>query len=320
MYNEILINTNTLNMETTNNVKLVVDYCKHKQWSERTITNYSYALKRFLLAFPKVYQHDHISDADISDYLLKIEGRSSRCTAHSVIKLWFMIKGQKNKLKFVPYPEKQDKLPIHVNKQEFLQIMSVCTNEKHRVIIALMFDCGLRVSEVVNLKISDIDASNMQLKIIQAKGRKDRIVKLSKLMLMLINNYIEIYKPVYWILNGQKPKGTTETTQYTTRSCEQIVIQLREKAGITKKFTPHKFRHGYAMNLLENGTDLNRIANQMGHNSTKTTEIYARMNNNVIQSIESPLEQIFKNQINNQNEINFANLCMLGNSNHIHKT
>jgi integrase/recombinase XerD len=304
-------------METTNNIKLVVDYCKHKHWSEKTIINYSSALKRFLFAFPKVYQHDHISDADVSDYLLKIGGRSSRCTSHSVIKLWFMLKGQPNKLKFMPYPEKEEKLPIHVNKQEFLQMMNVCTNEKHRVIIALMFDCGLRVSEVVNLRLLDIDVSNMQLKIIQAKGRKDRILKLSPIMLMLLNNYISIFNPEIWLLNGQKPKGTTQVTQYTTRSCEQVVIQLRDKAGITKKFTPHKFRHGYAMNLLENGTDLNRIANQMGHRSTKVTEIYARINNNVIQSIESPLEQIMRqnNQLKlSQNENNIFNITS-GNNN-----
>lgn len=298
-------------METTNNIKLVVDYCKHKQWSKKTIINYSSALKRFLFTFPKVYQHDHISDADVSDYLLKIEGRSSRCTAHSVIKLWFMLKGQSNKLKFIPYPEKEEKLPIHVNKQEFLQMMNVCLNEKHRVIIALMFDCGLRVSEVINLKLLDIDVSNMQIRIIQSKGRKDRVIKLSPIMLVLFENYISIFKPEIWLLNGQKPKGTNEVRKYTTRSCEEVVSQLRNKSGITKKLTPHKFRHGYAMNLLENGTDLNRIANQLGHSSTKTTEIYARINNNVIQSIESPLEQILRqnNQLKlSQNENNVFNI------------
>lgn len=284
-------------METTMNTQIVVDYCKHKKWSEMTIRNYSCPLKRFLFAFPKVYQHDHISDADVSDYLLKISGRSSRCTAHSVIKLFFYLKGQPNKLKFIPYPDKEEKLPIHVNKDEFIKMIRVCQNEKHRVIISLMFDCGLRVSEVVNLELNHIDRSNMVLDIKQAKGRKDRKVKLTSIMLALIDNYIKIYQPQIWLFNGQQPQRTTEIRQYTTRSCEQIVKQLKDKAAISKAFTPHKFRHGFAMNLLENGTDIEKISKLMGHNNTKTTEIYARMNNNVIQQKESPLEQIMANEV-----------------------
>ncbi len=281
-------------MEIPNNLKMVGDYCRHKGWSNNTIKVYLSALTSMLVYFKSAKDHEHISDAMLSDYLLTIPGRSSRCTAHSVSKLFFYLKGQPNKLKFIPYPEKEEKLPIHVNKEEFLKMIQVCENEKHRVIICLMFDCGLRVSEVVNLRLTDIDRSNMLINVIQAKGRKDRKVKLTNIMLMLIDSYLTSYKPEIWLLNGQQPKGTTAITQYTTRSCEAVVQQLKEKAGITKDFTPHKFRHGFAMNLLENGTDLERIKDLLGHKSTKTTRIYARMNNNVIQATESPLEQILK--------------------------
>lgn len=275
-------------METTNNIKTLVDYCKHKGWSHFTKINYSSALKKFLVAHPGIYQHDHISDSMVSEYLLKIPGRSARCTAHSAIKLWFMLKGQPNKLKFIPYPEKEEKLPIHVNQQEFLKMISVCQNEKHRVILALLFDCGLRVSEVVNLKIKDIDTSNMVLNILQAKGRKDRKVKLSKVMLALLNSYYISHKPTEYLLEGQFGG------KYSARSCQEVVRQVKHAAGIQKAFTPHKFRHGYAMNLLENGTDIERIKDLLGHSNSKTTRIYARMNNTVIQATESPLEQIMR--------------------------
>ena len=167
-------------------------------------------------------------------------------------------------------------------------MIAVCQNKKHRAIICLMFDCGLRVSEVVNLKLENIDDSNMILNIKQAKGRKDRKVKFTKVLQSILIDYYNEYLPQDYLFNGQLK------SQYSIKSCQEVVKQLTQKANISKAFTPHKMRHGFAMTLLENGATLDEIGNQMGHNSKKTTEIYARMNNNVIQKIESPLEQIIK--------------------------
>lgn len=276
-------------------IKKVSDYCDYKFGQSNTKKTYCSALKIFLSGFPNAHNLKDISDEKILEYLLKIEGRSNRCNHHSAIKLMYRIHGFKNKMRYIAYPEKEDKLPVHVNKQEFLKMISVCDNEKHRAIISLMFDCGLRVSEVINLKISDIDSSNMLLNIIQSKGRKDRKVKLTNILLLVLRSYYLKYKPVEYLFNGQ-----SGALKYSTRSCQEIIRQLTEKAGITKHFTPHKCRHGYAMALLENGATLDEIGNQLGHNSKKTTEIYARMNNKVIQKIQSPLEQIISESNNKQ--------------------
>ena len=263
-------------------------------------TNRSYcsALRMFLYDDRhKHYSHlKDISDEVVLQYLLSISGRSNRCTHHTVIKLMFRLHGFGNKMRYIPYPEKEDKLPIHVNKDEFIKMINVCHNNKHRAIICLMFDCGLRVSEVINLKIENIDESNMIINVVQGKGRKDRKIKLSKFLLGILHDYMSEYNPIIYLFNGQG-----DLAQYSVKSCQEVVKQLTKKAGITKHFTPHKFRHGFAMTLLENKTTLDEIGNQLGHHSTKTTQIYARINNTVIQNIESPLEQIMKqNKIGNK--------------------
>lgn len=269
-------------------IEKVSAYCDYKFGKTNTKHTYCSALKIFLSKFSNC-ELKGISDEKILEYLLKIDGRSNRCNHHSAIKLMYKVHGFKNKMRFIPYPDKEDKLPIHVNMDEFVKMFMVCENDKHRAIISLMFDAGLRVSEVCNLKILDIDSSNMLLNIKQAKGRKDRKVKLTVPLLTILRDYFTKYRPIIYLFNGQG-----ENAQYSSRSCQEVVKQLTAKAGISKDFTPHKMRHGFAMTLLENGSSLSEIGNQMGHSSEETTKIYARMNNAVIQKIESPLEQIMK--------------------------
>lgn len=284
-------------------VQKVSDYIDQKfikkdsEIISNTNRTYCSAIKTFLFKHKQYTHLKDISDEVILKFLLEIPGRSNRCNYHSAIKLMYRVHGFKNKLKYIPYPEKEEKLPIHVNKDEFLKLIHVCENLKHKAIICLMFDCGLRVSEVINLKLKDIDTSNMLINVVQGKGRKDRKVKFTKVLLNILSQYVEQYKPTEYLFNGQF------SNKYTVRSCQQIVKQLTAKAGITKEFSPHKFRHGYAMSLLENGATLDEIGNQMGHNSKKTTEIYARINNKVIQKIQSPLEQIISENAINHNKL-----------------
>lgn len=286
-------------MEIEKNLELLRNHIllKYGDDKKNTADNYCRCLWRFLNHFKDYSQPKAINDKLIVEYLLTIPGRSNRCTHHSAIKKFYYLKGQSHKFKYIPYPEKEDKLPIHVNKSEFLKIISVCNNNKHRAIIALMFDSGLRVSEVINLKIIDLDESNMLINVVQGKGRKDRKVKLSKVLLGILHDYMSEYNPNIYLFNGQ-----SGAAKYSVGSCQAVVRQLTEKSGITKAFTPHKLRHGFAMGLLENGEGLDRIGNQLGHHSLKTTEIYARMNNNVIQKIESPLEQIMRENNNVMNK------------------
>lgn len=283
-------------MEIINNVKSFRQFIMFKYKSENTAKNYGSAVTHFLSHFNECKEPKDINADMIIGYLMQYDNLSTRRNAHSAIKLFYRYKsknGESSKFRYIPYPEKPDTLPVHVNMNEFLQLIKVCENKKHRAIICLMFDCGLRVSEVVNLRLKDIDDSNMLLNIIQSKGRKDRKVKFTKQLYAVLMDYYNEYLPDEHLFNGQTIKGIVHK-QYSIKSCQEVVKQLTKKAGITKDFTPHKFRHGYAMTLLENGATLDEIGNQLGHNSKKTTEIYARMNNNVIQKIESPLEQIMK--------------------------
>lgn len=277
--------------EIVNAVKSFQDFIMFKYKSEATARAYGSALALFLSKHPDVSRPADINADQIIAYLMQYQNLSTRRNAHSAIKLFYRFKsrhGESSKFRFIPYPEKPETLPIHVNIEEFVRIISVCENKKHRAILCLMFDCGLRVSEVVNLKLEDIDESNMLLNIRQSKGRKDRKVKFTKVLYGVLMDYYNEYAPVEYMFNGQF------STQYSIKSCQEIVKQLTQKAGISKSFSPHKFRHGYAMTLLENGSTLDEIGNQLGHNSKKTTEIYARMNNKVIQKIESPLEQVMR--------------------------
>ncbi len=283
-------------MEILNNVKSFRQFIMFKYKSENTAKNYGSAVASFLAHFKHLKEPKEINADQIIGYLMQFENLSTRRNNHSAIKLFYRYKsahGESSKFRFIPYPEKPDTLPVHVNKTEFMQIISVCDNAKHRAIICLMFDCGLRVSEVVNLKIEDIDFSNKILNIKQAKGRKDRKVKFTDVLFKVIEFYYAEYNPQEYLFNGQTLKGVPNN-KYSVKSCQEVVKQLTEKAGIKKHFSPHKFRHGYAMSLLENGATLDEIGNQMGHNSKKTTEIYCKMNNKIIQKIISPLEQIIQ--------------------------
>jgi integrase/recombinase XerD len=298
--------------EIVNATKSFQDFIRFKYKSENTAINYGAAVSKFLSSFPEVSRPSDINADMIINYLLKYDNLSTRRNAHSAIKLFYKYKsknGESSKFRFIPYPEKPDTIPEHVNINEFMKLLSVCENKKHRAIICLMFDTGLRVSEVINLKLSDIDNSNMLLNIRQSKGRKDRKVKFTKVLLSILTDYYNEYLPNEYLLNGQfKDK-------YSTRSCQQIVKQLTEKAGLTKNFHPHSFRHGYAMTLLENGSTLDEIGNQLGHASKTSTEIYARMNNKVIQKIQSPLEQIINNHENYTNFNLISNTNFLPNTN-----
>ena len=281
MTNEYIINA----------VKSFRGFIMFKYKSQNTAKNYGSAVISFLSHYSGEKEPKDINADMIINYLMQFDNLSTRRNNHSAIKLFYKYKskhGESSKFRYIPYPEKPDTLPVHVNMNEFLQMIKVCENKKHRAIICLMFDCGLRVSEVINLKLKDIDNSNMLLNIIQSKGRKDRKVKFTKFLYSVLMDYYNEYLPEEYLFNGQLK------SQYSIKSCQEVVKQLARKSGITKGFTPHKFRHGYAMTLLENGATLDEIGNQLGHNSKKTTEIYARMNNNTIQKIESPLEQIMK--------------------------
>lgn len=259
-----------------------------RNYSKNTINNYVSCLKLF---FSKS-QKDHpknINEQDIKDFLIKMNEPNTQRNYHSAIKMFYDIcLGQKNKFKYIPYAKKSHKLPIVLSVDEIQRMFDVCENKKHRVILALLYSCSLRVSELINLKWDHIDRSRMIINIIQAKGKKDRQVPLNEKLIQLLTEYYREYKPVIYVLNGQG-----DHAQYSERSVGEVVRQLAGKARIkNKRVYTHLIRHTSATHMMESGTDINLIQRLLGHSNVKTTAIYTHISHSLISRINSPLKQI----------------------------
>ena len=175
------------------------------------------------------------------------------------------------------YPKrKQSKLPNVLSQQEVKRLFSVVTNIKHKTILQTIYSAGLRMSEVLNLKVNDIDSDRMTIKIRQSKGAKDRHVMLAEKLLILLRQYVREYDPQEYLFEGQKGGA------YSSRSVQQIM----------KKATVHTLRHSFATHLLESGTDLRYIQEFLGHKSIQTTEIYTHVTSVGKSNVKSPLDTL----------------------------
>lgn len=261
-------------------VELYSEDLKLKNYAKNTIENYCSQVKCFLEYFNKVAtKPSEISEKQIKDWLLlanSINGRKHRISA---VKLFYKYTGkQPLKFRHIEYPRSEKKLPQIIEKDYLLEQIAKIENKKHKAIIALAYSTGMRVSEVCNLKISDIDSKRMIITIRQSKGRKDRIVTLSEKILEILREYFLEHKPKEYLFNGQLD------LQYSHRSCNQIV-----KKYLGKEFHFHQLRHSNATALLEAGTDLRIIQKHLGHSSSKTTEIYTHVSTNILQKMALPI-------------------------------
>ncbi|MDF1561345.1 MAG: tyrosine-type recombinase/integrase [Bacteroidales bacterium] len=184
-------------------------------------------------------------------------------------------------------PRTRHRLPNVLSKEEVKRILSAPENEKHRLVLSIIYGCGLRRSEVIILEPDDIDYDRMLLTVRQSKGFKDRIVPLSVRLAEQIKDYIARYKPVMFIFEGQRPGNP-----YSATSVEKVFKMACQKAGIKKDITLHGLRHSYATHLLGAGTDLRYIQELLGHKSSKTTEIYTHVTEKSIQKIRSPFDDL----------------------------
>lgn len=251
-----------------------------KNYSESTIENYASQVRCFLSHFDNlVTKPSEISERQIKDYLLLAKSINGRKHRLSALKLFYSLTG-KQPLKFrsIQYPRKEKTLPKIIDKDFLIDKISRIGNIKHKAIITLAFSTGMRVSEICNLKIADIDSRRMLISVKQSKGHKDRVVPLSDRTLETIRLYYKIYKPKVYLFNGQFE------LQYSTTSCNQIV-----KKYIGKQFHFHMLRHSSATALLESGTDLRIIQSILGHTSSKTTEIYTHVSKTLINKVQTPI-------------------------------
>jgi site-specific recombinase XerD len=256
------------------------DDLKLKNYSSNTIENYKSQVGLFLKHFDKVAtKPSEISEKQIKEWLLMANSINGRKHRISAVKLFYKLTGkQPLKFRHIEYPRSEKKLPQIIDKTYLLESINKIQNKKHKAIIALAYSTGMRVSEVCNLLISDIDSKRMIITIRQSKGKKDRIVALSSKILEILREYFKEYKPKTYLFNGQFGD------QYSHTSCNQIVKQY-----LGKEFHFHQLRHSNATALLEAGTDLRIIQKHLGHASSKTTEIYTHVSTNLLQSMALPI-------------------------------
>jgi site-specific recombinase XerD len=260
-----------------------------KNYSQNTIDNYVSQVKCFLTHFDKqVTKPSEINEKMIKCWLLEAKSINGRKHRISAVKLFYALTGkQPLKFKHIEYPRSDKKLPIVLSQEEVQRMFTACENTKHKVILALLYSCGLRVSELINLKWTNIDRSRMIINIIRAKGAKDRQVMLAENIIPLLEKYYKEYKSKEFVLNGQS------SPQYSDRSVGEVVKQLASKAGIkNKRVYTHLMRHCSFTHMVENGIDINLIQKLAGHSNVKTTAIYTHISHNLISKINSPLNNI----------------------------
>ncbi len=276
-------------MEIPNNVLRLRKYMEFRKYSQNSIENYCSSLNKFLSFFDGKYTEPiKIPSSAIIEYLSRYKEPNSLSGALSSIKMFYeKCLNQVCKFDKIERPKKSKKLPIVLSQDEVERMFKVCENLKHKVILAILYSCGLRVSELINLKWKDIDRSRMIINIVQAKGNKDRQVMLSPELIPLLEKYYHQYHSKIYVLNGQN-----DSFQYSDRSVCEVMKQLAKKAGIRKRVYTHLIRHCSFTHMVEQGTDINLIQRLAGHSNVKTTAIYMHISDSLISKIRSPLSSI----------------------------
>lgn len=235
---------------------------------------------------------DELTTEKIRSYLLYCHKqlKLSENQIHSrlnAIKFYFeQVLGREKMFVDVPRPQKPSSLPKVFSTKEIKKLFAACENPKHQLMLQLCYGMGLRVSEVVALRIEHIDTTRMQVLIAGAKGKKDRYVNLPASVLEALREYYRSYSPADYLFEGQYGGA------YSVRSVQAVFKRAMKKAGIRKSVGVHSLRHSYATHLHEYGTDISFIQKLLGHNDLKTTLIYTQVSNTKALQIQSPLDRL----------------------------
>lgn len=260
---------------------------KAKNLSENTKKSYRCDVSIFFRYFKNKLTVKHINSNEVIDWLLTYESYNTRKAKHCAVK-WFYdwVINQPHKFDFIPYGKREKRLPVIIDQVDVQKLFDVCENLKHRCIMGVLYGTGVRISELIGIKLSDINRNRMTITVI-GKGNKEREVPMNDVLLKLIEQYWKEYKTKYWLFENESTH-----LQYSKRSVGLFLNSFKEKAQIKNIVSPHKFRHSHATALLEQGTDLRIIQKELGHNSIRTTQIYTHVSGNVISKINSPLNYI----------------------------
>ncbi|PKP20217.1 MAG: integrase [Bacteroidetes bacterium HGW-Bacteroidetes-21] len=267
-------------------------WMEYKRYSPQTINTYVDLLRLFL-KFVQPLSIDGLTNDHVvffvNGYILPRKlSYSYQNQLVNALKLFFrVIVKSPIDIMSIERPRTRKKLPNVLSIDEVSAILKANKNFKHKTMLSIIYSCGLRRSEALNLKPSDIDSKRNILTIKNAKGNKDRVVPISDKMIKMLNEYLREYRPETWIFEGYK-KGE----RYSETSIQEVFKSSVEKAGIDKNATLHWLRHSYATHLLESGTDLRYIQELLGHKSSKTTEIYTHVSNKELIKIKTPFENM----------------------------
>ncbi len=268
-----------------------IETLKLRNYSAPTIKTYRLHFQRFLKYYSDT-KLKHITHEQIRQYLLylvevKKYSTSAQNQAINSIKFYYeKVLGNPIEKYYVPRPRKEKKLPEVLSEEEVTRILKQIKNLKHKCIIYLIYSAGLRLTEVVHLRIADIHSDRKQIFIRSAKGNKDRYGILSDTVIDLLRKYYKKYKPQYWLFEGKPGE------QFSRRAIQKFFKTAVLKSKINKPATIHTLRHSFATHLLEHGTDLRYIQELLGHKSSKTTEIYTHVSRTARNKIKSPLDNL----------------------------
>jgi integrase/recombinase XerD len=267
-------------------------YLLSKRYSPSTIKTYKETVSTFLRFFStKPISEITHNDLIVFNNQYIIQKNLSNSFQNQVVngvKLFFQIvENKKIVVELLHRPRREKKLPNVLSKEEVKAILEAPKNNKHQAMLSLIYACGLRRGELLNLTLKDIQSDRNLLLIRQAKGKKDRVIPISSKLIELLRNYYKEWKPKTWLFEGQFPN-----TPYSAKSLESVLKQSLTKAKIGKPVSLHWLRHSYATHLLENGTDLRYIQELLGHKSSKTTEIYTHVSTSIIKMIKSPFDDL----------------------------
>lgn len=262
-----------------------------KRYSKNTIKTYTAYFKDFIHYFSES-NLENITHLEINDYILHLIRKWHISTSEqnqriNAIKFYFEKVLRKERQVFeIERPRIEKLLPEVLSKEEVGKILKATNNLKHKTIISVIYSCGLRRSEVLRIKISDVDSKRMMIKINGAKGKKDRYVQLSEGLLRMLRQYYNEYKPKLWLFEGQKGG------QYSAESISNLLKAAALKAGIKRRVYPHMLRHSFATHQLEQGVDIRFIQEWLGHESLKTTQRYTHVSEHNFKNFKNPLDEL----------------------------
>jgi site-specific recombinase XerD len=268
----------------------MIEILKNKRYAESTFRQYTSMFEEFINYHRKLALED-IGTTEIKEFIgYLVQERkvspSYQNVAVNAIKFYYeKVLGGPRRFIDIDRPRREKHLPEVLSRAEVFSMISSIINQKHKFILVLLYSTGLRRGELLKLKLGDIDRDNMKIWVRGGKGNKDRYVQLGKNALKVLNEYLELYNPRDYLIEGRRE-------QYSASSIAALIRTAAEKAGIEKNVTPHIFRHSYATHMLEDGIDTRFIQELLGHESIKTTQIYSHVTNNNINNITNPFDKM----------------------------